>query len=618
MALNQRSTNRCVLLLALTLLIATLYSARVHTEEQSGPETIRFTSPRQLAEIRRYIKQGWQRLRRSNSTLIRSAIDPKVAQDSKAILYIAKDENLHKLRSTLRRQLKPSEFARIEIRRLPDDASAIKEHGLLYLPYPYVVPGGRFNEMYGWDSYFILLGLLRDNEVALAKAMTDNFIYEIERYGMILNANRTYYLTRSQPPFLTQMILNVYRRTGDAKWLGSALPAIEKCYRYWTSGPHFAPETGLSRYYGGEQTPAPEVLHGERDAQGRTHYDRVREYYRTHKVTEYDVDRYYDRKADRLTGLFFLGDRAMRESGFDPSNRFGPFSVDIIHYNPVDLNALLYRMEADAAAILTLLNEPRQARVWSERAQARAQTINQLMWNQEKGLYFDYNFEKKRQSDYRFITTFHPLWAGITSAEQAARIVANLPIFERAGGLQTSDNVSGSQWDAPFGWAPTNLIAIEGLRRYGYKEEADRISKKFLSMVIEDFARYGTIKEKYDVERRRSELSQGLKFGYQSNEIGFGWTNAVFLELLAQLTDQRQSSRSTCVPIVIASPSSIAWKALPFKHPPDKHLQLCRIVRLDQVNIAAGLFGPSLVRCKCRCCVEDDRERGKARAQSAA
>src|SRR5690349_12439781 len=282
--------------------------------------------PGQLQATRTYIKHLWRILERSNRALLKSASDPKLGQTGRLALYIARDEDPQKIAATLRRQLTPAEMKRVDIRRLPEDPSTIPEAGLLYLPHPYVVPGGRFNEMYGWDSYFTLLGLLPDGELELARDMTNNFIYEVEHYGMILNANRTYYLTRSQPPFLTQMILEVFRRTGDTKWLASTVPFIEKYYAYWMREPHFTPASGLSRYYGGASTPAPEALHGERDKEGKTHYDRVRDYYRTHKVDEYNVDQYYDRAADQLKPLFYIGDRAVRESGFDPSGHFGPFS----------------------------------------------------------------------------------------------------------------------------------------------------------------------------------------------------------------------------------------------------------------------------------------------------
>jgi alpha,alpha-trehalase len=155
------------------------------------------------------------------------------------------------------------------------------------------------------------------------------------------------------------------------------------------------------------------------------------------------------------------------------------------------------------------------------------------MWDEHEGLYYDYNFQKREVRRYPFVTTFYPLWAGIATPRQAARVAANLRMFERAGGLLTSTNVSGSQWDAPYGWAPTQLIAVEGLRRYGYEREADRVSANFLSLVLKEFIDHNTIVEKYDVERRTSSLGAGLRFGYGSNEIGFGWTNAAFIELYA-------------------------------------------------------------------------------------
>src|SRR3712207_4675611 len=225
----------------------------------------------------------------------------------------------------------------------------------------------------------------------------------------------------------------------------------------------------------------------------------------------------------------------MRESGFDPSNRFGPFNTDIIHYNPVCLNSLLYLMETEAAEIMTLAGRPREARAWRQRAALRRAAVNRLMWDERDGLYYDYNFVRREVRRYPFVTTFYPLWAGIATKEQAARVVSNLHLFERAGGLRTSTNVSGSQWDAPYGWAPTQLIAIEGLRRYGYEAEANRVSVNFLSTVLKDFVEHNTIVEKYDVEARTSSLGAGLRFGYSSNEIGFGWTNAAFTELYAQL-----------------------------------------------------------------------------------
>jgi alpha,alpha-trehalase len=357
----------------------------------------------------------------------------------------------------------------------------------------------------------------------------------------VLNANRTYYLSRSQPPFLTQMILGVFRKTRDIKWLRNSVPKIEKYYQFWTSEPHLTKETGLSRYYDFGNGPAPEVISDERDEKGRTHYDRVKEYYSTHEIQDYQLSQYYDKEKGGLTDLFYKGDRSMRESGFDPSNRFGPFNVDIIHYNPVCLNSLLYLMETETAEIMKTLGRQQEQNVWLQRAEARRRKINSLMWDAQAGLYYDYNFVEKRVRRYPFVTTFYPLWAGIADAKQAARVASNLHLFERAGGLQTSTNMSGNQWDAPFGWAPIQMIAVKGLRRYGYAMEADRITVNFLSMVLKDFLEHNTIVEKYDVERRSSQLGAGIKFGYAANQVGFGWTNAAFTDLYADLSEKEKS-----------------------------------------------------------------------------
>jgi alpha,alpha-trehalase len=489
------------------------------------------------AAILVYIKQTWHTLTRTNRDLASAAVDPKShpLPDDRWPIYVSRQSDIREMEKRLDREMTPSDKRKIELRQLPLDPLHVRDQGLLYLPRPYVVPGGRFNEMYGWDSYFIELGLLRDGEIGLAQDMSDNFLYEIRNYGKILNANRTYYLTRSQPPFLTQMVLGVFQRTKNRRWLRDALPAIEKYYRYWTTEPHLVPQTGLSRYLDLGDGPAPEVISAERDPLGRTHYELVKDYFRTHEIKDYDVAQYYNRQTDQLTSLFYKGDRSMRESGFDPSNRFGPFSVDIIHYNPVCLNSLLYLMEMQTAEIAELLGLATEAQIWRSRGIARAERINRLLWDAEDGLYYDHNFEHQRLRKYAFLTTFYPLWAGIATREQAARVAGNLSEFEQPGGLQTSAVASGNQWDAPFGWAPLQLIAVQGLRRYGFSEAADRIAMKFLSLVRDEYLKSGTIVEKYDVVRRTAEVNGGIRFGYRSNETGFGWTNAVFTALFDEL-----------------------------------------------------------------------------------
>jgi alpha,alpha-trehalase len=513
------------------------------TAQQTAPAT---SGASELRIINDYISRSWHTLTRSNHDIAQAAVDPKFPLDpqQRPAIYVSAREDLNKIKSSLRAQVSAQDFAAIDVWQLPANPAEIKQQGLLYLPHPYVVPGGRFNEMYGWDSYFIQVGLLRAGKIELARDMADNFVYEIENHGKILNANRTYYLTRSQPPFLTPMILGVYRATHDRAWLERVLPAIESYYQYWTTGPHLVAETGLSRYYDSGAGPAPEVVADERDEHNKTHYDRVREYYRTHHVADYDSNEYYRRNDDQLTELFYKADRAMRESGFDPSNRFGQFNAEILDYNPVCLNSLLYLMEVQTAEIERILGHWSAAAIWAKRARARRDRVNQLMWDAKDGLYYDYNFKTDGVRRYPFVTTFYPLWTGIASAAQAARIVRNLSLFERPGGLQTSTLRSGSQWDAPFGWAPMQMIAVAGLRRYGYHAFADRIAVKFLSLVIKEFNEHNVIVEKYDVERRESQIRDGLKFGYTSNQIGFGWTNATFLELYAGLPKRLRAQLS--------------------------------------------------------------------------
>jgi alpha,alpha-trehalase len=498
----------------------------------------------QSPPISGYIMRTWTVLTRSNKNLATAAVDPKfpVGPGGRWPVYVARTENAENVERDVRAQMTAEDFSKIEVRRLPEDTSQIREQGLLYLPNPYVVPGGRFNEMYGWDSYFIQLGLLKDGQIDLARNMTDNFLYEIRQYGQILNANRTYYLTRSQPPFLTEMLLGVYRQTKDRAWLADSVKTTEEYYRYWTREPHLTPQTGLSRYFDLGDGPSPEVLASEVNAAGHTHYDLVRNYFRTHRVEAYDLARFYDRKRDLLTPEFYKADRSMRESGFDPSARFGPFNADIVAYNPVCLNSLLYVMEKEMAEILEILGKAAEAASWRERAGERAERVNRLMWDAHDGLYYDYNFEKKQLRPYPFLTTFYPLWAGIASAEQAARVRKALGKFEQPGGLRTSTNRSGDQWDAPFGWAPLQLIAVEGLRRYGYNDDANRIAEKFLSMVYEEFRRTGNILEKYDVERRAADMQGEVRYGYNSNEVGFGWTNGVYKVLLDELSPERRKA----------------------------------------------------------------------------
>jgi alpha,alpha-trehalase len=471
-------------------------------------------------------------------------VDPKAPPpvDGRWPVYVSAREDASAIEQELRAEVSAADFARLSIRPLSTDPEAMPSFGILYLPKPYVVPGGRFNEMYGWDSYFIVLGLLDEGRPDLARDMVDDHLYEIEKYGTILNANRTYYLTRSQPPVFTRMVLAVYGATQDKEWLRGTLDAALAYYHYWTSPPHLTAETGLSRYFDRGRGPSPEVL-SELDDRGHSHYERAREELANGRRDGfgYDPARFYDAKSGTLTPLFYVADRSMRESGFDPSDRFGRLGLGVIDYDPVCLNTLLWVMERDLATILTEIGRAGEADAWLQRAATRRLSIDRYLWDPVRGLYLDYDTTNGRRRDYPFATTFMPLWAGVASDEQARRVVANLSLFEAPGGIRTSTQRTGSQWDAPYVWAPLVLMAAQGLRRYGFRDEADRVSVNFLSMVLAEFIARGAIFEKYDGETRTHETSAGVHFGYTSNEVGFGWTNAAFLELWRGLTPARRN-----------------------------------------------------------------------------
>jgi len=233
-----------------------------------------------------------------------------------------------------------------------------------------------------------------------------------------------------------------------------------------------------------------------------------------------------------LSTEFYKGDRSMRESGFDVSFRFGPFGADTHHYAPVCLNSLLYKTEKDLERISNLLGHPDQARRWAAQAEQRKLRMYKYFWNAQRGLFYDYDFVAGKQSSYIYATTFYPLWVGLASQAQAQAVVHNLSKFEQPGGLAMSQFESQAQWDFPYGWAPVHLLAVEGMRKYHFNQEANRISGKFLSMILDNFHREHNIREKYNVVTRSSDTR--IVAGYAQNVTGFGWTNGVFLELWSQ------------------------------------------------------------------------------------
>jgi len=525
-------------------------------------------SPADKAKILSYIHTSWDTLTRSVSSC-KSVVDPKVT--TTPILYLPAGMAIPPSIISMQQQCK------VEVRNLPhkvthmgDVATAdIKDEGLLYLPNSYVVPGGRFNEMYGWDSYFIVLGLVADHRTDLARGMIENFFFEIENYGSILNANRTYYLTRSQPPFLTSMIREVYEHPAghpvSKAWLARAYGYAKRDYDVWNTAPHLAGDTGLARYFDIGSGTVPEM------ADDSTYYPDVIRWLLSHPSVHTDYlieapdDPTYAQAAElaktscdiaashvceaahvdghRLTAAFYRGDRAMRESGFDTSFRFGPFSGSTDHYAPVCLNSLLYKYELDMAHFATLLDRRSEAAEWTRRAAARKTAINKYLWNAKTGMFYDYDFVNQRPSNYGYITTFYPLWAGLATTTQAAALRLHLPLMERSGGISTSDFDSGTQWDLPFGWAPTTWLTIKGLSQYGFTADANRIATKFSGTILDNFLRDGTIREKYNVVSGSANVE--VATGYKSNVVGFGWTNGVYLQmnnLLSQAAKKRAAA----------------------------------------------------------------------------
>jgi alpha,alpha-trehalase len=540
-------------ILCLTLLLATT-PARASDAKSDGNT---------LDQIRSYISSGWDTLTRS-LTDCGTVVDTKLATPS--IIYVPADFSVPAAVQELEKRCNVrAEHLPMAITRLGEiDPNKIDPPGLLYLENRYVVPGGRFNEMYGWDSYFIIRGLVHDGRIALAKGMVENFFFEIEHYGALLNANRTYYLTRSQPPFLTSMILAVYdaQKTqghADNAWLQRAYDYAVRDHALWIHEPHLAGTTGLSRYFDFGTGPAPESL---KDETG--HYRQVGAYF----LQGEDLGRDYLFQSTLakpsplvagplfsmqicdvaktmaapacdpagtvgLSADYYKGDRSMRESGFDISFRFGPYGARTHHFAPVCLNSLLYKIETDLQQISAMLGKEKESAEWRQRAEQRKTAIQKYLWDPERGRFFDYDFDKQVRSTYDYITTFYPLWTGVATPEQARSVMQHIGIFEQPGGLVMSPYETGGQWDFPYAWAPTQLVAIEGMRRAGFHAEADRVSYNFLSMVMENFQRDGTIREKYDAVKRSSETQ--VTAGYHVNIVGFGWTNGVFLALLHDL-----------------------------------------------------------------------------------
>ncbi|MCZ8197774.1 MAG: trehalase family glycosidase [Flavobacterium sp.] len=421
-------------------------------------------------------------------------------------------------------------------------ALALKEENGQIVGLPFAVPGARFNEMYGWDSYFENIGLLLDGKLDLAKSMVENFSYQITHYGKILNANRSYYLTRTQPPFFSSMIREVYEAmaTKDLGWLKTNLEiAIKEYETVWMENGKRLTENGLNRYFAQGIGLPPETEPG--------HYDEILKPFAEKAnltIPEYEK-LYYQRKIENLDlDSYFVHDRSVRESGHDTSYRLEGICASL---NAVELNAMLYKYETDFAEIIrdyfdsNLFNHTSDS--WFLKAEQRKQLINQFLWNDEEGCFYDYNIETKNQNKFLSATSFFPLWAKIATQEQADRMVKeHLPKLVCLGGIagcseealaEIEDNQMQRQWDFPNGWPPHQIIIWQGLQHYGYHDKAQELIYRWLWMITKNACDYnGTVPEKYDVVLASHKVfaeygNQGTDFEYITRE-GFGWMNASF------------------------------------------------------------------------------------------
>ena len=410
--------------------------------------------------------------------------------------------------------------------RAPPPDSAVGQSTLIPLPAPYVVPGGRFREIYYWDSYFTMLGLVESGRIDLVRDMLDNFAYLILRFGHVPNGNRTYYLSRSQPPFFAAMV-GLYAAATDT---GRALPylaALEAEHAFWMDGAdRLAPGQAHRRVV---RLPNGAVLNRYWDdlAQPRS------EAYRQEVALGQSVP-----AAQRET--FYRNRRAAAESGWDFSSRWMSDPADMrtietTELVPVDLNSLIYHAERLIAALRRYRGGAEDtvvARRYDDAAGARRSALLAAAFDSAAGFFFDVRWRTgARVEDRPTLAAAVPLYFGLATPEEGRAVAATLERdFLRPGGFVTTLIASGQQWDAPNGWAPLEWMAIEGVRRYGRPGLADTATGRWLSLNRRTWSAIGRMMEKYDVV----DPARPAAGGEYPAQDGFGWTNGVALALIAR------------------------------------------------------------------------------------
>lgn len=398
---------------------------------------------------------------------------------------------------------------------------------LLPLPRPYVIPGGRFCEIYYWDTYFTILGLAASGRRDLMHAMADNFAYLIQTYGHVPNGNRTYYLSRSQPP-LFAFIVELFEQH-EVRRAIHYLPCLLREHAYWMAGvQHLQP---------GEQR-----AHVVRLADG-TVLNRYWDERDTPREQSYREDVLTARASRRPRHELFRDTRAGAACGWDFSSRWfdDPRDMSTIRTTkilPVDLNCFLHRLESVIADLSARAGHAGNARAFRGYADARRQAIEKVFWNRERGIYLDFDWERERPREHLNAAAVTPLFCELASAEQAKQVATAVRAgLLDPGGLATTRVNSGQQWDQPNGWAPLQWIAVAGLERYGERRLADEIAERWLDTVAAVFSKSNKLVEKYDI--RSAEPGGGGEYALQD---GFGWTNGVTRALLAKYPDHRAAN----------------------------------------------------------------------------
>ena len=344
------------------------------------------------------------------------------------------------------------------------------------LPKPYNVPcaSGMFQEMYYWDSYFTNRGLIIDGDIEQARNNTENLMAMAERFGFVLNGNRAEFLNNSQPPFMSEMIRDVYKVTGDKEWLRSAMSAVRKEYEFYTEKRNS--EIGLSHYDAVMPISDEQIKRGAELLTERLGY-----------VPEVSFD-------ELARGLFSVG-----ESGWDINPRMTYRAYD---YACAELNSLIWSMENNMEFFSRELLVDDEAKTWHSRKTARGELMRKYLMDSE-GIFFDYDLKEKRRTELFSAACYYPLYFGLASDEEAAAAMSKLSLLETEWGTLTSvraDEIKGTfQWGYPNGWPPMQQIIVGGLMRYGYVDEARRIAAKFLRLIEKVFNETGHLWEKYDV-----------------------------------------------------------------------------------------------------------------------